>query len=292
MESIGWKVASPRPIASPIVGVTPPGVERTILQWHRHLEENGVICAPQDAVNFLRGAVTEGAPYDFVVLDLQHPEQDGVPLARAIKSAAELSRTRLVLLTSLQHRLLPPALEAGGIDASLAKPVRPSKLYECFVQIMNGGGSSAVHFHRRCPGNVAAPAPAPIAAKVLRILVAEDNAVNQKVAVRQLEKLGYAVVDVAANGLEVIDALKRSAYHVVLMPELDGYEATRRIRQFSSADKAASSAAVHIIAMTANTMEGDRELCLTAGMDDYIAKPMRMEQLQAALEKVVLQQAA
>ena len=161
---------------------------------------------------------------------------------------------------------------------------------------MNGGGSSAVHFHRRCPGNVTAPAPAPIAAKVLRILVAEDNAVNQKVAVRQLEKLGYAVVDVAANGLEVIDALKRSAYHVVLMdcqmPELDGYEATRRIRQFSSADKAASSAAVHIIAMTANTMEGDRELCLTAGMDDYIAKPMRMEELQVALEKVVLQRAA
>src|SRR5204863_75275 len=169
-------------------------------------------------------------------------------------------------------------------------PAQPDDLAD--LRVLIGGGSSAVHFHRRCPGNVAAPAPAPIAAKVLRILVAEDNAVNQKVAVRQLEKLGYAVVDVAANGLEAIDALKRSAYHVVLMdcqmPELDGYEATRRIRQFSSADKAASSAAVHIIAMTANTMEGDRELCLTAGMDDYIAKPMRMEQLQAALEKVVL----
>jgi CheY-like chemotaxis protein len=272
--------------------------QRKVLSHHLHAwrVRNGLICAPQEAVAFLRSAAGDGSPYDFVVLDLQHPGRDGAPLARAIKSAPELSSVRLVMLTSLHLRPLPPELQAGGIDAVLTKPVRPSTLYACFVQVLRAGNSTTVHFHRKNPDAASTSLRVPASDRALRILVAEDNAVNQKVAVRQLEKLGYCGVDVAANGLEVVEALKRAQYDVVLMdcqmPELDGYDATRRIRQFSSVDKAASSAAVHIIAMTANAMDGDRELCLASGMDDYIAKPMRIEELRTALEKIPLDRVA
>ena len=127
------------------------------------------------------------------------------------------------------------------------------------------------------------------------VLIADDDRINRMVLHTMLKKDGHTVY-VAENGQEAVTLFEQHQPDLVLMdvmmPYMDGYEATRRLRQFSSADKAASSAAVHIIAMTANTMEGDRELCLTAGMDDYIAKPMRMEELQVALEKVVLQRAA
>jgi len=129
----------------------------------------------------------------------------------------------------------------------------------------------------------------------LRILLAEDNPVNQKVALRQLEKMGYTA-DVAANGLEVLSALRQMPYDVVLMdcqmPEMDGYEATRRIRSGHLGDEVtetrfatADPKHVRIIAMTANAMQGDREKCLAAGMDDYISKPLRREDLQSMLER-------
>ena len=261
--------------------------QRKVLAHHLHAwrVRNGLICAPADAVSFLRSAAADGTPFDFVVLDLQRPEVEGVELAAAIRATPELDRARVVLLTSLHQRT---ALPFRDIHAVLTKPVRPSTLYDCFVKVLKADTSTTVHFHRK--SRAEGPVSARALGRVLRILVAEDNAVNQKVAVRQLEKLGYSSVDVAANGLEAIEALKRTEYDVVLMdcqmPELDGYEATRRIRQFSTGDRGASSAAVHIVAMTANAMEGDRELCLAAGMDDYIAKPMRIEELQAALERV------
>ena len=263
---------------------------------HAWRVRNGLICAPGDAVNFLCGAAAEGTPYDCVVLDLQRPRQDGVRLIRAIQSVPALGGTRLVVLTQPNEGAFTPELAVGGIAAVLTKPPRPSMLYQCLARVRNKDGSTTIHFYRQRNQPGAGPASASAVPRGLRVLVAEDNAVNQKVAVCQLAKLGHSVVDVAANGLEVIAALQQSQYDVVLMdcqmPELDGYETTRRIRQFSVGDRGATSAAVHIVAVTANAMEGDRELCLAAGMDDYLAKPMRLEQLQAALAKVPLHRVA
>jgi PAS domain S-box-containing protein len=266
--------------------------QRNVLTHHLRAwrVRNGLTCAPEDALKFLRSAAEDGAPYHLILLDLQCPEDTGLPLARAIKSAPELSASRLILLAPLHHKPIPPALRAGAIDAVLTKPVRPSVLYDCFADLLHGRGSNTVRFHRNGPGPVPRPVPDATTLPSLRVLVAEDNAVNQKVAVRQLEKLGCSCADVAGNGLEAIEALKRSKYDVILMdcqmPEMDGYEATRCIRQLSAAGPAASQATVHIIAMTANAMEGDRELCLAAGMDDYLSKPMRLEELRSALGRV------
>jgi CheY-like chemotaxis protein len=142
-------------------------------------------------------------------------------------------------------------------------------------------GSPAAHSPSGAPGET----PAPVAVSPVKILIAEDNPVNQKVAYRQLRKLGYAA-DAVANGQEVLTALKRIPYEIILMdcsmPEMDGYEATRQIRSGRCGPNFA-----HIIAMTANAMQGDRDKCLEAGMDDYISKPVRLEDLRAALQRYV-----
>jgi PAS domain S-box-containing protein len=212
-----------------------------------------------------------GETFDVAVLDLAMPEMDGVSLAREIRGRAPA--LPLVLLTSLGR--LPEARTATEFDAQLAKPLKASQLYNALIEVLAG----------RIDEKPAAPkdgAPAP--ASSLRILLAEDNAVNQRVALLILEKLGYRA-DVAANGLEALAALERQRYDVVLMdvqmPELDGLEASRQICQrWPDGDRP------RIVAMTANAMEEDREACRQAGMDDYVAKPIRQEALAEALEKV------
>ncbi|HKZ68636.1 MAG TPA: response regulator, partial [Anaerolineales bacterium] len=159
----------------------------------------------------------------------------------------------------------------------LTKPIKQSQLYDVLIGA----------FSDRPTVRPAAHEPAfdrTLAERVpIRILLAEDNAVNQKFALNLLKRLGYDHVDVAANGLEAIDAVRRHPYHVILMdmqmPELDGLETTRRIRRELSPDKQP-----RIIAMTANAMQGDREACLAAGMDDYVSKPVQVADLQTALE--------
>ena len=180
-------------------------------------------------------------------------------------------------MTGVQTCALPISLAAGtvnaaGIAACRSKPVRQSTFLDCLADVMAAGQAP-----RTFTGAVAAPPETPPARSrpALRILVAEDNAVNQRVALTQLRKLGYSA-DTVANGLEAIAALERIPYDLVLMdcqmPEMDGYEATAEIRRREQG----SSKRTWIIALTAHAMSGDREKCFLAGMDDYVSKPVRM----------------
>jgi PAS domain S-box-containing protein len=218
--------------------------------------------------------VASGERFDVGVLDMMMPEMDGLALAREIRRYSDRRSLPLVLLTSL-GRLPTPSL-TEEFSAQLSKPFRASQLYNTLVRSI--GADVAVEVPTGLETADAATA-AP-----LRILLAEDNRVNQKVALSLLKRLGYGA-DVASNGLEALDALERQPYDVVLMdvqmPELDGLNASRQINERWPADTRP-----RIIAMTANAMQEDREACLAAGMDDYVAKPIRPEELAAALSRV------
>jgi two-component system, sensor histidine kinase and response regulator len=183
------------------------------------------------------------------------------------------------MLTAMALHLDSAAWTGVGADAHLVKPVRQSRLQECLLRCLG---------HAAPPRDTSHP-PHHRSSLRLRVLLAEDNPVNQKIALRQLRKLG-CTADAVANGIEAVDAIQRIPYNVVLMdcqmPDLDGYEATRRIRQLETKLTATGRPPLHIIAMTANALDGDREACLAAGMNDYISKPVRPSDLQAALRKV------
>lgn len=225
---------------------------------------------------------TNGPRFDVVLLDMQMPGMNGMTLAQVIKADGRLARARLIVLTSLGQLLSDEQLKKLGIHACLVKPVKQARLYECLT------GMRAAP--RKAPGGEEEkPAGGPAR---LRVLLAEDNLINQKVAVAQLRKLGYAP-DVANNGLEAFEAAKRTEYDVILMdcqmPLMDGYEASRQIRLREQTEGATRT---HIIAMTANAMQGDREKCLAASMDDYLSKPVKNTDLQAALRRVRTPEAA
>jgi two-component system, sensor histidine kinase and response regulator len=224
------------------------------------------------------------------LLDFQMPGMDGLALARAIKTDPLISATRSVMLTSSEQYLPPAELQKFGIDSCLIKPVKQSCLFDCLIHILNRATV------RPNPPENAASRSAEIRLGIpamlgkIRILLAEDNIVNKTVALAQLQKLGYKAKAVA-NGLEVVEALEQVSYDVILMdcqmPELDGYETTRAIRKREQASDGSCTwkAPIHIIAMTAHALEGDREKCLAAGLDDYVTKPVRIPDLKAVLEK-------
>ena len=219
--------------------------------------------------------IDEGQHFDIAVLDFMLPDMDGLALAREIRSRRDEHELPLVLVTSIGRRREVSA-EAGHFAAQLAKPLKASQLHDALVTVLAEG------WHE--PQVAAAASDGKPAASSLRILLAEDNAVNQMVALRVLERLGYRA-DVAANGLETLEALERQPYDVVLMdvqmPELDGLDASRRI-----CERWPSETRPRIIAMTANAMLEEREACFAAGMDDYVAKPIRPELLAEALRRV------
>ena len=227
----------------------------------------------------LRAARRQGVPYDLVISDIAMPGMDGFMLAHAIKAEPDLALTRIILLSSIGQHGNERAVQQEGIDAYLTKPVRQLQLSDSIAMVMGEVVSSPSPAH--VTDSRPAATPATLRAKVL---VAEDNTVNQKVAVQMLEKLGCRV-DVVTNGQEVIEALERLAYDVVLMdcqmPEMDGYSATRIIRE----REVHTGAHIPIIAMTAHAMTGDRERCLQAGMDDYVSKPVKSEVLLEVLQK-------
>jgi len=217
--------------------------------------------------------VARGEAFDIAVLDMMMPDMDGLALAGEIRQHRSESELPLLLLTSL-GRL--PQLESGGVfSAQLAKPLKASQLYNTLLQLLTTGRAGAEEVEAVTDGKRARSA--------LRILLAEDNAMNQKVALRLLERLGYRA-DVATNGLEAIEALEQRPYDVVLMdvqmPQLDGLDATRRI-----CERWPEERRPHIIAMTANALPEDREACFAAGMNDYVAKPIRAEELVTALKR-------
>jgi signal transduction histidine kinase/DNA-binding response OmpR family regulator len=239
------------------------------------------------ALTELRSALDAGVPYQVVLLDMQMPGTNGLTLAHRIKAESELAGVRLVLLSSFGGRINPEELKAAGIDDCLVKPVKQSLLFDSLATVMAGGATGSSSRAGKVLPSLSLPPPT---ARKLRILLAEDNAVNQQVATSLLRKLGYRA-DAVADGTEVLEALQRIRYDVVFMdcqmPLLDGYETTRRIRQLE--EKRAIpfdwKTPIHIIAMTANAMEGDREKCLSAGMSDYLSKPVRRNELKAALDR-------
>jgi CheY-like chemotaxis protein/HPt (histidine-containing phosphotransfer) domain-containing protein len=194
----------------------------------------------------------------------------------------------MVMLTSLGERPDQTAMDRAGISACLLKPVKQSRLFDCLASVISGGADSGPGLPTAGTARVAAHAKGGNRKRGLQILLAEDNSVNQKVALLQLRKLGFTA-DTVTNGKEAVDALRRIPYDVVLMdcqmPEMDGYEAAHQIRseEKAPAGNRESTPPTYIIAMTANVLEGDREQCRSAGMDDYITKPVQLHELQAAL---------
>ena len=228
------------------------------------------------ALQALATAQAEQDPFALVILDMEMPELDGAALGRAIKSGPGLRDVRLVACSSLGREIRPLHWGKTGFVAALNKPVRRAELLEVLATTL-GSETTAARF---TPGPATRASLSPA-----RILVVEDNTTNQQVAVGILRKLGMTT-EVAANGLEAIQALATVPYDLVLMdvqmPELDGLQATRQIR---SRHSCVLNPQVTIIALTANAMQGDRERCLAAGMDDYLAKPIEVAALFAALKK-------
>jgi len=259
---------------------------RQILAWEM---EATSAATGFEALQTLRGAAQEGNPFGLALLDVGMPGMDGLALARAIKDDPLIANTRLVALTALGQSTSEEALKLAGIDSYLVKPVKQSRLFDCLVEPSREAAALATvlesdRFAVAAHSLRADPQPGEP-----RILLAEDNQINQLIAVGLLLKLGFKT-DVVTNGFGVLEALKTNRYNIIFMdcqmPEMDGYEAARTIRaQEESADQAGCwSLPIYIIAITANAMEGDREKCLAAGMDNYLSKPIRLPELQVALE--------
>ncbi|HUB67508.1 MAG TPA: response regulator [Candidatus Methylacidiphilales bacterium] len=233
----------------------------------------------QEALQKLQGAAIAGIPFELVILDMQMPEMDGLMLAKAIKEDPAIASAKLIMLTSLCNHLDAAQLKTHGLEASALKPIKPSRLFDRLAEVMAGRvPPPPTEPCATQPGNPPKPVPSTQAARApVRILLAEDNRINQKVALGLLQSLGYAA-DTAVTGLEVLAALKEKTYDIIFMdcqmPELDGYETTRRIRATPSLSSA------RIIAMTANAMRGESDKCRAAGMDDYLSKPVRLETLR------------
>lgn len=241
----------------------------------------------REALAALREAAEAAEPYQLAILDHQMPGMDGEMLGQAIKADPRLRDTTLVMLTSMGQAADAQRMLRGGFAAYLVKPVRQSQLMDALVNALATSRTGEEDAPPVTPGRgPKAPAPeqepAPRAIRA-RVLVAEDNGINQRVALRMLEKLDCRV-DVAANGREALEMLELLPYDLVFMdcqmPEMDGYSATAEIRR-----REGTRGHTPVVAMTANTMAGDRERCLDAGMDDYIAKPVTTGALSAALER-------
>jgi len=243
---------------------------------------NGSVTNGAEVLNALRQAAAAGDPYDVAVLDL--PGIDALDVVHAVRQDPLLAHTRLILLTALDERERGEQALQAGFAAYLTKPVRQSQLFDCLALVTSQAGG---HPKPQIQPQIPYPRSGELATRSGEskvILLAEDNPVNQKVELLQLRKLGYTAHAVA-NGREAVAAVSRQSYALILMdcqmPEMDGFEATRLIREA----ELTNGRRIPIIAMTANAMQGDREACLAAGMDDYVAKPVQLEQLRAVLER-------
>ena len=235
----------------------------------------------EDALVRLSAAQDEGAPYGLVLTDMNMPKMDGFDLIERIRQRPELSMATIMMLSSAGHRGDGARCEELGVAAYLLKPIRQSELQEAIARVVGAREQKvAVPLVTR---NTMQDAREPAA--FLTVLVAEDNRVNQRLTTRLLEKRGHRVV-MTANGREALEALAKGSYDLVLMdmqmPEMDGFEATSALREIEKR----KGDGVHqpVIALTAHAMKGDRERCQAAGMDGYLAKPIRTPELDAVLE--------
>ena len=252
-----------------------PSNRKVFAQYSRWAgAELQAVATSKEAMDLLSG----GARFDVIVLDLQLPEMDGLTMAQFIRRIPGCELTPILLLTDLRLRSDDKRPSAVGISLFIYKPIRPAQLLDALVRAVE----QMPRTEKSAP--VSSEFDATMAERLpLRILLADDNLINQKVGVKMLQRLGYRP-EVAANGVEVIKLLDQQPFDLIFldvqMPEMDGYEAARRIRQ-----KWADPQRPNLIAMTGNALEGDRERCLEAGMDDYVAKPVRIPELQAVIQR-------
>jgi CheY-like chemotaxis protein len=227
----------------------------------------------------LEEATLSGRPYRLVLLDQQMPEMDGFEVIHRMRPQAELKNAAIMMLTSSDHSVSAAKCRELGVGAFLVKPIQPSDLLKSMLRILGKLPS---------PSPALAPTvkqqPTPVSAFPLNILVAEDNPVNQKLATVLLERAGHQVA-VAVNGAEAVTRWREADFDLILMdvqmPELDGLEATRQIRQ----EEQTTGRHVPIVAVTAHSMTGDRERCFQAGMDDYLSKPIQRQELLGVLAR-------
>jgi two-component system, sensor histidine kinase and response regulator len=231
------------------------------------------------ALEAFKHAATAGTPFSMALLDYAMPDMDGIELARRIRADPAGAELKLILLSSIDHGPHRATLESLRFSSAVTKPVRPSELFDCMTRAW--GAENTI---RRSLGG-SRPHTTAEDRRHWRVLLAEDHPVNQTVALEILKRLGCEAV-AAFNGREAIEALKSGPFDIVLMdcqmPELDGFEATRRIRGGLAG---IPNPSIPIVALTANAMRGDRERCLAAGMSDYLSKPIQPEELLAALER-------
>ncbi|MBN1905762.1 MAG: response regulator [Deltaproteobacteria bacterium] len=234
------------------------------------------------ALEELNMAAAEKEPYDIAIIDMQMPEMNGEELAQKIREKQEFNETILIMLSSLNLRHDTIAMDKSGFAAHLNKPVKKMQLFNCLCTVSGLYGQNKTGQVKEQQQDVTISDERK---RLAKILLAEDDITNQKVAKGILEKLGYSL-DIVSNGKEAINALKKAHYDLVLMdcqmPEMDGYEATGIIR---NPDSGVINHNIPVIAMTAHAMTGDREICLGAGMDDYITKPIRMDSMSSLLNK-------
>ena len=232
------------------------------------------------AIAALSRAIRDGRPFDALLLDHQMPGLDGEQTVRSIRSDGALSATRVLMLTSTAQRGDARRFEALGCKAYLTKPIRQSQLLDALAEALVDEGPAPP---RQPSGIITRHSLGERSARSVRILLVEDNPVNQKVALRLLERAGHRV-DAVGNGIEALAALEKVPYDLVLMdvqmPEMDGYEATRILRA-----REAGGRRLPIVAMTAHAMKGDREHCLDAGMDDYVSKPIQPKELLSVIDR-------
>jgi diguanylate cyclase (GGDEF)-like protein len=247
-------------------------IQQTIEKWGAYVECTD---SSDSALLKLRHAVRCNKPFDVVLVDELMPGCNGIELMRSIGQTSEVNSAKMLLMTNQAHAesFLEKFTE---IDGFVQKPILQSSLYDSISSVMKGSVNIVNPLFIESVESNEASINA-------HVLVAEDNAANQQVAIGMLERLGCSVI-VASNGVDAINLLERNRFDLIFMdcnmPEMDGYEATRKIRVTEGA-----SAGIPIIAMTANVQEGDRQKCLQAGMDDYLSKPLKLDRIRATLEK-------
>ena len=243
--------------------------------WHCIVEEAE---DATEAFKLLHQQAEDKAPFAIAFVDLQMPGLDGETLGKIIKNEATIKDTILIMFTSIGQRGDARRMSEIGFAAYLTKPLKQSQLYDCLVTVLGLEGTAAQKTRLVTRHTLAENRKLN-----MKILLVEDNIDNQKIATWQLKKLGYAV-EWVDNGKQAVEAVASKSYDLVLMdcqmPVMDGFEATEAIRQLENEDRR-----ITIIAMTANAMQGDRERCLEAGMDDYISKPIKKEKLAETLER-------
>ena len=235
----------------------------------------------ETALQKLLTASEQSVPFDIAIVDMDIPGENGETLGKKIKADPKISKTILIMMTSLGKKGDAVRLEKIGFAAYLTKPVKQSQLYECIATACGHRSNSTVEKiitrHSLAENR-----------RTVRILVAEDNVVNQKLILKLLEKLGHQAV-IAANGLEAIEQLESASFDLVLMdcqmPDMNGYEATRMIR---SPISNIENRDIPIIALTASAMQGDRDECINSGMDDYLSKPIKSQAIADMIDKWVL----